>query len=221
MKLRKIYIDCLILTVMGLILWCGLAITFFRESYPYLYPYIYDVDTFIFGTGVTLGSSLILLLLCGLYSFLQKRVQVYICFFLVLVLLFMGVFRLSIETIASPTVYSYTQDISCFGRYDKKVSVPEEFPEEIPKEAEDVQYYYFYIDASSTEWYIAISWRGKDADMVEEYTGSDERLKVFVIPEEQRVYYVAVSQSLCQVESPEQVFSWSPHGTVFGSRSGE
>ena len=62
------------------------------------------------------------------------------------------------------SIISYTTDPSHFGIYDArpdeslKLNPPEVFPDAIPGEAHNVQYCYYYQNASAETLYIAVAW---------------------------------------------------------------
>ena len=70
----------------------------------------------------------------------------------------------------APTIWSETTDVENFGQYDDRIAKTlhsdsvRGFPREIPVDAQDVQYSYFYMSASREFLYLTVSWQYDDAE---------------------------------------------------------
>ena len=109
--------------------------------------------------------------LCAFFAF-SKKVKHPRALSVILLVLFLILqifwFLLSLkEIMMRPTVVSLTSDAANFGQYDKSIAdscpIPG-FLQEIPPDAKDVQYSYFYANLSSEAVYVAVSWRYDDEE---------------------------------------------------------
>lgn len=77
-------------------------------------------------------------------------------------------FLAQIELLALPATCSYTSNVNDFGNLDATIARDLQlapvvaFPEELPKEAEQTRYCYFYQSSSSDIVYIAVTWQVED-----------------------------------------------------------
>lgn len=172
---------CLAICVLMVILRV-LSTVIHMQSYDYRFP----VRTPSFYTW-TIPCQIIPLIpavLCAFFAFSKKvrhpRTLSVILLVLFLVLQIFWFFVSVTETMMRPTVVSSTSDAANFGQYDKSIAdrcpIPG-FPQEIPPDAKDVQYSYFYVNGSSECFYIAVSWRYDDegafAQAVADYPTDD------------------------------------------------
>ena len=144
---------------------------------------------------------------------------------------FFLLFRAAGEFLYAPTMYSYTTDVSNFGKYDASdLGNAEYFPQEVP---EDAQYYYFYRNSASRAWYIAVAWEHTEEEFeaqlqfmmkhekviqvapdeicFETHIGQErEHVKVIFNSESRMIYYISTSHEGYYPAESDDVFSWDP-----------
>lgn len=154
---------CVVLLCISGILWLLLVYTYV-ESYLYRYPFI--SDGFIFALYTLTNQVIPLICLVLAICFLSKDkavVAIILCILSVPLMMFTFV-RACGEMLFFPSVCSYTTDPVNFGTYDKRLAERLNlnpvacFPASIPEGAKDIEYCYYYNDASDETVYIAIGW---------------------------------------------------------------
>ena len=136
---------------------------FYLESYWYRHPMIPNGGLFI----LALLRVLLPLVLTGAaagFMLRRKRIAALVlCAASILVLPGTILSTLG-ETLFQPTIWSHTDDAEDFGDFDKTFLqhlTPNPvgcFPSEIPPEAENVQYCYYYVYAAAEYVYVAVRW---------------------------------------------------------------
>lgn len=136
---------------------------FYLQSYWYRHPMIPEAGLFC----IAILRALLPLVLAGAAAiFMLRRKHIaalVLCAASVLVL--PGILLRTLgETLFQPTIWSHTDDAEDFGDFDDvflQHLTPNPvgcFPEEIPAEAENVQYCYYYVYAAAEYVYVAVRW---------------------------------------------------------------
>ena len=136
---------------------------FYLQSYCYRHPMIPDGGLF----ALALLRALLPLALTGAAAafMLRKKRIAALVLWVAAVLVLPGTLLTTLgETLFQPTIWSHTDDPEDFGDFDKvfvQHLTPNPvgcFPAEIPPEAENVQYSYYYVYAAAEYVYVAVRW---------------------------------------------------------------
>ena len=136
---------------------------FYLQSYCYRHPMIPDAGLF----ALALLRALLPLALTGAaaaFMLRKKRIAALVLCVVSALALFVAVPGTMGEILFHPTVWSHTDDAEDFGDFDKvfvQHLTPNPvgcFPTEIPPEARNVQYSYYYVYAAAEYVYVAVRW---------------------------------------------------------------
>ena len=168
-KLSKHLIINGVFAFLSVVIWIILVCTHL-SNYNYLYPSILDVKSFVLSTLFNLFLPVIPLGLSIIFIFGNRAKLATISLALFVPVLGFSYMRGTAEILFSPTVNSYTNDVSNFGVYDEQLEktlglnpVPY-FPADIPYDVKNINYCYYYRYASTETAYLSISWQYENED---------------------------------------------------------
>lgn len=178
-------------------------------DYSYKYPSFLEPGNLLIWTIPNLLLPLGALILSVLFSLNGKHRCSKISCILFFVLLVFSFTRSSLEKLYVPAFCSATSNPNHFASYDDEV---EEFlllnppfagfPQEIPVDAENIQYRYFYCNSSTETVFIAISWEidrksilsdstaDTSEDLIERHVDGATKTAVYYDENNHRITYV-------------------------------
>lgn len=142
------------------------------QGYYYAFPKILSIRDFLSNTVLNICVP-VFLISVGVFFMCKRNKMLFAVFFiLATAVLAVGFFRSAAEILYAPTICSYTSDPADYGKYDASTESRIEkltlFPTVIPVTAEDVQYLYYFEQASSDTVYIELSFSYQNDDEIEE-----------------------------------------------------
>lgn len=179
------------------------------SNYSYKYLFLLKPRNLLARTIPNLLLPMGSFILSILFSLLDKQRCSKICCILFFVLLVFSSARSSSEILYAPAFCSATSNPDHFASYDDEV---EEFlllnppfvgfPQEIPVDAENIQYRYFYCNSSTETIFVAISWDNRHdqvnsdsvteicGDLIELHTDSAAKTAVYYDEHNHRITYM-------------------------------
>lgn len=229
---------CVILFSIAMLLSLSAAVHVLAQ-YNYRFPMIPNRRWFVRGTVVNVLGPVLASAGCGLAMCIQNvkasRWAALLLFLVFLVVAGYCIPRGAFEPLVAPTVVSFTDEVSDFGKYDDGLEKDFShmpillFPEEIPEYAENPQYMYFHSYNASNMVYMAVSWQCQTVEQFEKcqeafpekctQTGGRcvaENMygayiaEAFFQEDSLQVSYVLTTCEGFLPQNPEDVLAWNP-----------
>ena len=169
---------CIILLGVYFVIW-GIFLWSRVEIYSYRFLTVLNSQGFLLLAIVVPCLPLVICVLAVVAIRKGREILVTILLALYLPVMIGAFFLSSIEISGWPTTCSYTADVDEFRNFDAAISEDlginpvVAFPEEIPPQAEGIEYCYFYQSSSSDIVYIAVTWQIEDSqkfgELVQQY----------------------------------------------------
>ena len=148
----------------------GYLIYLVQDAYSYEFPKINGVKAFLGGViSCTIPALITVLSAFSLIRSKKRMALICLIAYIPVSLIVFGSF--TSHALYDPAISSYTSDPDDFSVYDTgpaeylRLNPPKFYPDSIPEDAENVQYYYYYQNASAEVLYCAVSWQTDEEEL--------------------------------------------------------